>query len=78
MYGISIFIPLVSLASRMVDFLRFLFLLVVFFVRIWLAYALFLFTLPVPVRLKRFAAPLWVFIFGITSLLIYNELKYHF
>jgi hypothetical protein len=35
-----------------------------FFVRIWLLNALFRLTFPVPVKLNRFLAPLWVFIFG--------------
>ena len=37
-----------------------------FFVRMWLLNALYRFTLPEPVILNRFAAPLWVFIFGMT------------
>src|SRR5687767_5099086 len=32
----------------------------------WLLYALLRFTLPLPVTEKRFFAPLWVFIFGMT------------
>ncbi len=52
-------------ASVIAAFLRFLFLLEDFFVKIWLLYALFLFNCPVPVFLKRFAAALFVFIFGI-------------
>ncbi len=55
-----------------VDFLKVLFLLVVFFVRMWLAKALLLFTLPLAVTLKRLAAPLCVFIFGILSPLLYS------
>lgn len=51
--------------SVIVDFLRFLFLLGDFFVKIWLLYALFLFNLPLLVFLKRFAADLFVFCFGI-------------
>ena len=39
---------------------------VLFLVRIWLVYAFFLATLPVPVSLKRFFALEHVFIFGIT------------
>ena len=59
-----------------VDFLKFLFLFVVFLVRMWLAKALLRFTLPVPVTEKRLAAPLCVFIFGIifTSLFILTTL----
>lgn len=51
--------------STMPDFLKFLFLLVLFFVRIWLEKALFLTILPVPVVLNLFAAPRFVFILGI-------------
>jgi len=43
---------------------RFRFRFDVFLVRIWLLNALFRFTFPVPVTENRFAAPLWVFIFG--------------
>jgi len=43
---------------------RFRFRFEVFFVRIWLLNALFRLTLPEPVTENRFAAPLWVFIFG--------------
>src|SRR5574340_645628 len=50
--------------SRMADFRKFLFRLVVFVVRMWLAYALLLLTFPVPVSENRFAAPLCVFNFG--------------
>src|SRR6476659_11008635 len=45
---------------------RFRFRLEVFLVRMWLLKALFRFTLPVPVTEKRFLAPRWLFIFGIT------------
>ena len=44
--------------------LKFLFLFALFFVKIWLAKAFLLFTLPVDVFLNRFAAPLFVFNFG--------------
>ena len=40
------------------DFLKFLFLFVVFLVRMWLANALLRFTFPFAVIEKRFAAPL--------------------
>lgn len=53
-----------------VDFRRFLFLFGLFLVKIWLLYALFLTNLPVPVTLKRFAAALLVFIFG----MVYSSL----
>src|SRR5581483_7576281 len=47
---------------------RFRFRLAGFFVRMWLLYALFFRTFPEPVTLKRFAAPLCVFIFmGVIS-----------
>jgi hypothetical protein len=38
-----------------------------FLVRIWLLYAFIRRTFPVPVIEKRFLAPLWVFIFGMTN-----------
>ena len=38
--------------------------------------ALFLFNFPVPVTLKRFAAALLVFIFGITDFLLYTIIIY--
>ena len=38
-----------------------------FLVRIWLLYAFMRRTLPDPVTVKRFLAPLWVFIFGMTN-----------
>jgi hypothetical protein len=41
-----------------------------FDVRIWLANAFALFTLPVPVREKRLAAPRCVLIFGMFDLLL--------
>lgn len=47
------------------DFRRFLFLFVLFFVRIWFAKALFLTIFPDPVVLNLLAAPRFVFIFGI-------------
>jgi len=49
----------------MAAFLKFLFLFRVLDVRMWLAKALLLLTFPDPVKLKRFAAPLCVLIFGI-------------
>jgi hydrogenase/urease accessory protein HupE len=49
----------------MADFLRFLLRFVVFVVRMWLALAWCLRTFPLPVSLKRFAAPRCVFSFGI-------------
>ena len=51
----------------MVDFLKFLFLLDDFLVKMWLAKALFLSSLPVPVLLNLFKAPLFVFILGIKT-----------
>ena len=52
----------------MVDFLKFLFLLDDFLVKMWLAKALFLSNLPVAVLLNRFNAPLFVFILGMKNL----------
>ena len=51
--------------SRVVDFRKVRFLFRFFLVKMWLAKALFLTTFPVAVRLKRFDAALFVFIFGI-------------
>ena len=53
-----------------VEALRFLFLFVLFFVKIWLPKAFLLLTFPVDVFRNRFAAPLFVFIFGTPSLLL--------
>jgi hypothetical protein len=55
----------------MLDFRKFLFLLVVLLVRIWLVKALFLRILPVPVLRNRLAAPLLDFIFGIVNSVFY-------
>jgi hypothetical protein len=51
-----------------VEDLRLLFLFAFFFVKRWLPKAFLRLTLPVEVFLNRFAAPLFVFIFGTTSL----------
>jgi hypothetical protein len=59
---------LVLAASAMADFLNRLFRLVVLLVRIWLPKALERMILPFPVVLKRLAAPLLVFILGMTVL----------
>src|SRR5690554_4571384 len=48
-----------------VDCLKSLFLFALFLVRMWLLYALYLLTLPVPVILNRLLAPLWDFILAI-------------
>jgi len=64
-------IALSLVECTIVDFLKVRFLLVVFFVRMWLAKALLRFTLPVAVTEKRLAAPLCVFIFGIFSPLFF-------
>ena len=53
-----------SPGAMIVDFLKFLFLLVDLVVRMWLVKALCLTIFPVPVFLNRLAAPLFVFIFG--------------
>jgi len=66
--------PFVSRASRIADFLMFRFRFVVFLVRMWLWNAFFRFTFPVPVREKRFDAPLCVFCFGID----YSLTRYFF
>jgi hypothetical protein len=55
----------------MLAFRRFLFLLVVLDVRIWLVKALFRRIFPVPVLRNLFAAPLFVFIFGIINSVFY-------
>jgi len=52
----------------MVDFRKLLFLFRDFLVKMWLAKALFLMSLPVPVLLNRFNAPLFVFILGMKNL----------
>ena len=54
-----------SALSTVVKYVRFLFLLVVFFVRMWLLYACFLLIFPVPVSVNLFFAPELVFILGI-------------
>lgn len=69
-YGMSLLMPNVSRSSKIADFRRFLFLLEVFEVRIWLVKALLLLTFPLPVNEKRLAAPLCVLSFGISNLQI--------
>jgi hypothetical protein len=64
-YGSSRPIFFVFVLSRVVAFRKVRFRFRFFFVKIWLAKALFLTTFPVAVRLKRFDAALFVFIFGI-------------
>jgi hypothetical protein len=54
--------------STIPDFLMLRFLLVVFLVRMWFPKALLLTIFPDPVFLKRFAAPRFVFIFGMSYL----------
>lgn len=61
----SFLISLELAESTSVDFLKFLFLFVVFLVRIWLAKALLRLTFPEAVSENRLAAPLCVFTFGI-------------
>ena len=51
-----------SALVKIVAFLKPLFLLAFFLVRIWLLYALFLLILPDPVNLSLLHAPLWDFI----------------
>jgi len=75
MYGKILRIPLISVLSTNPDFLRFRFLLVDFLVMVK---ALERLICPDPVSLKRLAAPRFVFIFGITSLLYtsYKDLTF--
>lgn len=56
-----------SALSTNVLFPSLFFLLLDFFVRMWLLNAFLRLILPLPVFLNRFFAPLFVFIFGITS-----------
>jgi hypothetical protein len=69
MYGKIFLIAFVLALSTSPDFLSPRFLLVDFLVRIWLLNALLRLIFPDPVNLKRLAAPLFVFIFGIVLLL---------
>lgn len=55
--------------STVPGFLRVRFLFVVFFVKMWFAWDFENLIFPVPVTLKRFAAPRFVFIFGIVFVL---------
>ncbi len=64
MYGKIFRIALAFVASTRPLFLRPRFLFVDFLVRIWLEKAFLRLIFPEPVALKRFAAPLFVFIFG--------------
>ncbi len=59
----------VSIALIVPVWVRLRFCLVVFLVRMWLLKACFLFTLPVPVSVKRFLAAATVFIFGIIEII---------
>src|SRR5512147_2731195 len=59
--------PSRSLSFTSVEVLRFLILFDDLLVRRWLLYPFPLLILPVAVTLNRFAAPLWVFNFGISS-----------
>ena len=54
------------------DLLRFRLRFVVFLVRMWLAYDFEYAIFPFPVSLKRLAAPLFVFIFGMSSILSFH------
>lgn len=54
------------------DLLRFRLRFVVFLVRIWLAYDFEYAIFPFPVSLKRLAAPLFVFIFGMLFILSFH------
>jgi hypothetical protein len=64
-YGISLAIFLWSTASTIPPLRRLRLFFLVLEVRIWLVNAWLLFIFPVPVFLKRFAAPRFVLIFGI-------------
>ena len=59
-----------SPGDKILDFLKFRFVLVLLLVRMWLVKAWFPLIFPVPVFLKRLAAPLLVFIFGMDILSI--------
>jgi len=59
--------PLVLAASTTVDFRKLRFRLVVLLVKIWLPKALERMIFPLPVALKRLAAPRLVFILGMIS-----------
>ena len=59
---------MIFVVSTVVAFRKFRFLFRDFFVKIWLAKALFLSNFPVAVLLKRFNAPLFVFILGMKNL----------
>jgi hypothetical protein len=68
LYGIILLMALALVVSATADFLKRLFRLVVLLVRMWLPKALERMILPFPVVLKRLAAPLRVFILGMTIL----------
>lgn len=63
-----------SALSTMLSVSRWRLRLVVFEVRIWRLKACPRLNLPVPVFLKRFAAPLCVFSLGIAVFLVYNKM----
>jgi hypothetical protein len=67
-YGMSLLMLFLFAELTTPDFLMLRFLLVVFFVRMWLPKALLLMIFPDPVFLKRFAAPRFVLIFGMSYL----------
>jgi hypothetical protein len=73
MYGRSFLTLSYCTSGTKALFLRFLPLLEDLLVSRWLLNALLLFIFPVPVTLKRLAAPLWVLSLGISFLL---SLKY--
>jgi len=74
MYGSNRATFFLSVASTRVGFLRLRFLFRDFLLIMWLAKALFLMSLPLPVLLNRFKAPLFVFIFGMIRYLFrHNE-----
>ena len=76
-YGSICLADFTSAVAKSVPFRRCRFRLVVIFVRIWLRYALRRLTFPEPVKLNRFAAARFVFIFGITSPAFYQIVGSH-
>ena len=74
-YGSSRATCLLFVLSRVVAFRKVRFLFRDFFVKMWLAKALLLSTFPVAVRLKRFNAPLFVFILGMMNVLYFGTMS---
>lgn len=72
-YGSMRRTALLSASEIRPDLRRFRLRLVDFLVSIWLLYALLRLIFPVPVALNRFAAPLFVFTFGMFILLYHTD-----